>query len=130
MSNKYQMFYKMDREQRPVPCDIAEWSGQVGGDDWRIARSIVGGLDISTIFTGLPMVSLVDDDQYFYETMVFGDNRLLKLISGNTSEDISSIFAKFFGITENQCRYRTVEEARAGHAELVRLAEQVVARLN
>jgi hypothetical protein len=88
---------------------------------------------VSTVFLGLPYPSnTLEDDgcNFLFETMVFGADLVRKEIVARCRDDLSSLFGKFFGTLEVQRRYRTAAEARAGHAEMVRLAGEAVAGTN
>lgn len=92
------MWHKMDEDHRPVPCDVEEW----GKADRKVALDMVGDYRVSTVFLGYdagPVMGLKGRmEPRWFETMVFG---------GGGLDD------------EYQQRYKTYEEALAGHTELV-----------
>ena len=95
-----------------------------------VARDNIGGLDISTVFLGIahPNNKIIDEENdmdYLFETMLFGEDELIQKVIDASGEDNSSLLAKMFGLDkpEFQVRYKTVDEARKGHAKLVELVK-------
>ena len=95
-----------------------------------VALDNIGGLDISTVFLGIahPNNKIIDEEDtmnYLFETMLFGEDELIQKIINASGEDNSSLITKMFGLDkpEFQVRYKTVDEARKGHAKLVELVK-------
>lgn len=127
-------YFKCDSDWNPIPCsDVLEWARWFETADRKVARTEVLGVTVSTVFMGITMCSpSFDDDSidYLFEMMVFGADELIEQISGSTTDDVNSIFGKFFGFTEVQKRYKTYDEAKAGHEEMVKFVTQVLASRN
>lgn len=133
-SDRLLRFYKLDENQKPVLCksmfEFAQWYDKL--ENRKIAHDdIQDGLFVSTVFLGLPTVSnSFQDDGYdfMFETMALGNSELIEKIckSINYDRQDSSIFSKFLGGGDIQRRYRTVEEARAGHTEIVKVVKQAL----
>lgn len=88
-----------DRQGRPL--DLGSWSQLLTDEDYKIvARSVVNGYAVSTVWLGLDH-QFGQGSPLIFETMVFATEAL---------EDA--------GICE---RYSTEDEARAGHDEIVTL---------
>jgi hypothetical protein len=113
----------MDEQGNIIPVeDFLEWSIWFAEANRTIGRTQIGELTVSTVFLGLSHVSnnFADErGEYLFETMVFGPDELLQKLLAETPEVDASIFAKVFGMTDIQRRYRTAEEARQGHAVIV-----------
>lgn len=94
--------YTLD-EHTPVPCDnLMEWGKWMEKAGARIvARTMVGSVRVSTVFLGLDH-SFDDGPPILFETMVFGGP-----------------------MNQYQDRYRTWDEAEAGHRATVEQVEAV-----
>jgi hypothetical protein len=93
------IYYKLDGHT-PVPVDHSQWP-LIGHEDVkamaesvgaRVASSVIGDVEISTVFTGLDMQHF-DGPPLLFETMAFPSNEVW--------------------------RYSTWEQAETGHAEIV-----------
>jgi hypothetical protein len=103
--------------REPVRIDPREWSywrAMAGEEGIRVAKTeFPSGLLVSTVFLGLDHNHWPEDDSrpILFETMCFVPDG-----EGREHEDVPMI------------RYRTWAEAEAGHAEVVKQAEQVEAQ--
>ena len=94
-------YYILDGET-PIPLSDYEW------EEWRgVRRHIIRNTDllggeVSTIFLGINHNYAEPSDPILFETMVFGGD-----------------------LDGTQERYRTYEEAIAGHAEMIEKVERV-----
>ena len=118
----------------PVPeSDVLRWSEWMMKDEHRrVAKTAVMECEVSTVFLGVKTCSNRMDEggvDWMFETMVFGPDAVIAHLSELTDDDVS-IFAKAFGGADFQRRYRTVEDARAGHAEIVALVRRALAERN
>lgn len=122
--------YILDENGNPVPePNLHKWGRWFQTADRHVAKDSYGGLDVSTIFLGLKHCSNnFDDDEggYLFETMVFGDEELIKEVTKSPLMRDSSIFAKFLGCTDIQRRYKTRAEALEGHAEILKLVKETL----
>lgn len=102
-------YYRSEAGGRIVPCaSVLEWgrwfegSGNVPFDQGgrRVAwTDLPDGVHVSTVFLGMDHALIGDGPPVLFESMIFGGEH-----------------------DQWQDRYHTVEAARAGHAEAVRLA--------
>ena len=90
---------------KPVPCeDLMEWGTWFEKADREVAKHIVNGIRVSTIFLGLDHG--FGGKLLLYETMTFNDR---------TTKEVSGL--KPF--VEIQKRYATRAEAIIGHGEVI-----------
>jgi hypothetical protein len=124
------MRYKMDEDGNIIPVeDLLEWVVWYAEADRTIGKTQIGELTVSTVFLAMSHRSnnfAEDGDDYLFETMVFGPDELLQKLHAQTPEVDTSIFAKVFGMTDIQRRYRSAEEARQGHAAIVAAVREVM----
>lgn len=59
-------------KETPVPVDLITWAKWMQTGDTRVARDVVGNIEISTVFLGLDH-SFGHGPPLLYETMLFGD---------------------------------------------------------
>jgi hypothetical protein len=87
------LYYRLNADGTTTP--VAEWPNQ-GIDERRVARDdVTHGIEVSTVFLTLDHRH-GDGPPILFETMIFG------------------------GEYDNWCyRYRTIDQARAGHARVV-----------
>ena len=97
------MYYILDENKNPVPCELmvwAEWFETL--EDRRVAKSIVNGKRISTVFLGLDHGDFMEGEPNhkpaIFETMVF------------PAEGMLDIYCQ---------RYSTWQEAEEGHQRAV-----------
>lgn len=66
-------FWKLTPEG-PVPCSAEEWENRDPMDllERTVARCIVGGVMISTVFTGINVQKEKDGPPLLYQTHIFG----------------------------------------------------------
>jgi hypothetical protein len=92
------LFYKLDKDGEPVPCNDSEnfglWFDKA---DRTVAKTIIGEVTISTVFLAIDH-SFGGRKPILYETMIFGGQHDME-----------------------QWRYSTKEEAIIGHEEAVSL---------
>lgn len=99
-------WYILNENKEPVPADVTEaakWlypDKEGKGDNRRVAQTIIGDVNISTVFLGLDH-QFGDGPPLVFETMIFG---------GEHNED--------------QWRYSTWGEAMKGHEAAVRLVSR------
>lgn len=91
--------------RRPVPVDTLTWARwfEVTAHR-RVARAVVHGVEVSTMFMGVDSSFMPDGPPILFETMVFGG-----------------------GLDHEQWRYATWDEAECGHrlmCQLVRRAKR------
>lgn len=112
--------------------DVVEWSNWFSNGNRDVGKTTVGPFNVSTVCMGLWAVDndMTSDRMCVFETMVFGDTALVKALTKQASEVTRSIFGMFCGAHDYQRRYATLEEARAGHAEVVEFVKKFVASLN
>jgi hypothetical protein len=124
------MRYKMDEQGKIIPVeDILEWVAWYADADRTIGKTQIGELTVSTVFLAMSHRSnnfTEEGDDYLFETMVFGPDELLQKLHAESPEVDTSIFAKLFGMTDIQRRYRTAEEARLGHAAIVGAVREIM----
>jgi hypothetical protein len=95
--NKFNGRYILNEQGRPIPePDLLKWAQwfEDSGELRRVAHDVKGKLSISTVFIALDH-SFGEGEPMLYETMVFG------------------------GREDMQERYRTREEALAGHKRIL-----------
>lgn len=130
------MFFKVDENWNHILVrDVLEWARWFETANRQVERTEIGEVFVSTVFLGVCHCSPQLDGETTYdnlfETMVFGPPDLIAYLSKAHVGDCTSIFSKFFGGGRDiQLRYRTVTEARAGHAEMVRYVQQSLAERN
>lgn len=101
-------YYILDG-RKPVRCyDLIDWSGWFDRADRAVAKTVVGGTMVSTVFLGIDHNFFGHGCPVLFETMVFCDEE--------TCND-------GFG----QWRYCTWEEAEAGHRDVVAKLERIAA---
>ena len=94
MSERYKL-----NGHKPVPvADLLEWAWWIETAERRVAENRVGTYRVSTVFLGLNHNWLPAGKPILFETMVFGPGSL----NGET------------------VRYETWEQAKAGHAKMVK----------
>jgi len=84
--------------RKPVPCkDLSEWASSISQQESRrVGLTTIDDIEVSTVFMGLDHNYSNSGPPILFETMVFR------------------------GLNSGDCyRYRTWEEAEAGHAEVV-----------
>lgn len=89
-------YYILNESGEPIPCsDITEWAKWLATADRTIAKTVIDGRLVSTVFLGLDH-SFSGGPPILFETMVFdnGDDDMMR-------------------------RYATRAEAIGGHAETV-----------
>ena len=94
------LYWRLDGMNKPVPCSSAEFAEMYRDDfsrrvDWTELHTPSGRVVVSTVFLSLDH-SFGDGPPVLFETMTFGGQQ-----------------------DGNQCRYRTWDEAVAGHATVV-----------
>ena len=130
------MWFIMDDDHNVIPCDdIIEHAKWMMDHKKKIVEQTrVGEVDISTVFLGIGHCnSQFGGDSsfdYVFETMAFGPEELIDVIVRNTTEDISSVMAKFCGWSDLQRRYKTWDEAKKGHKETVDFVTKILAQRN
>lgn len=126
------LYYIADKDFRNIrpATDCFEWARWFADVNNRtVAKTSVLEIDISTIFLGLLTCSnnIADTSMdWMFETMVFGPPTVIEQLSAATTENVNSILAAFCGVTDFQRRYKTVEDARAGHDETVKFIRRVL----
>ncbi len=96
MSDKYIL-----NGHRPVPCeDLMTWAKWFGTADRTVAKTLIDGVEVSTVFLGLDH-RFSNGPPLLFETVVFGPEN------------------------EECDRYSTWEEAEAGHREMCRMVSAV-----
>jgi hypothetical protein len=113
--------------------DVREWALWLETTDRTIGRDVIDGVEVSTAIVGCTMVGNALGDQtedYYFETMLFGTDDVIEYLNRNQAEDCTSIFNKVFGGWSYQRRYRTLGEARGGHAETVAYVRRMMAARN
>lgn len=92
-------YYILDGDRiKAVP--FGDWAIWFETADRKIARTEIGDVLVSTVFLGLDHSFLPDSPPILFETMIFGGEH-----------------------DGYQDRYRTIEEAKAGHERAVRIAK-------
>lgn len=94
--------YYVLNDRLPIPCaNLKAWSEQFERIDRRtVAKTVVGGTLVSTVFLGIDHNFSETGPPVLFETMVFGD--------GETCDD-----------DLGQWRYCTWDEAEEGHRAVV-----------
>ncbi len=125
------LHYTTDETWRPIPCeDLMTWARWMASANRSVAKTKVGNMEVSTVFLGFICPYFNGEDGSFFESMVFAPHETIEKLCKATSEDMRSIFARFLGNMEIQKRYRTIEEARAGHDQIVKFVEEFFAARN
>jgi len=101
--------YMLDADRNPTPVDPISWDdarrrASLDGS-WRVARDVVRGLVVSTVFVGIP--SSPSLPHHLFETMV----RDLATAGG-----VELAFDEDLGL---RARYTSWADAEAGHARTV-----------
>lgn len=136
MTDTPPLFYRAEPpDWQPVSePDALKWALWFRMADRRVAYDEVAECRVSTVFLGLKTCSPRSADpglDYMFETMVFGPDEVIAQLVVATTDDVTSVFTKFFGGTPDfQRRYRTAAEARAGHAQTVRFVRRVLLSRN
>jgi hypothetical protein len=109
-SKRWQLYYKLDENKRPVPCSREEaWGDQ---PSTQMADTSTEHFRISTIFLCIDHGFSDDGPPICFETMVFDKQ-------GHTAkfpdDDAEFVAHEDFG----QWRYATYEDAMAGHQQAV-----------
>lgn len=86
----------LDEHGAIVPCDALTWARWFEKADKSIARTKVADCEVSTVFLGLDLGYHGAGPPEWFETMVFGGP-----------------------LDQEQMRYETMEQAKAGHREMV-----------
>lgn len=86
----------LDERGAIVPCDVLTWARWYEKADRSIARTEVADCEVSTVFLGLDHNYHEAGPPQWFETMVFGGP-----------------------LDQEQARYETMEQAKAGHQEMV-----------
>ncbi len=126
-------FYKMDEQGCPVSCSAEEFCRTYNSGGRTIGKTEVGEATVSTVFLGIPHVSNRLDQEgkdFLFETMVFAPDSVMDLLKESRANQFPSIAGLCLGVFEVQRRYRTVEEARQGHEEMVNLVREILAEVN
>jgi hypothetical protein len=131
-------YYKADKDWNVIPCrNMLEWARWFETADRIVELTEVLGVSVSTVFLGVPhahpqsfLLTDYDNAPLLFETMVFGPDDVIEQLTKATSEDLSSILAKFCGSFDIQKRYRNIAEARAGHKEMVDYVRAVLVSRN
>lgn len=110
-------FYKLNPDGTTEPCTIEEWSQWMAGEggDKHIAETFTHSCRVSTVFLGINH-AFGRGAPVLFETMVFENQPRLR----RSADGWEMGFSSLYGI-----RYRTVDEARAGHAKVVQLLESL-----
>jgi hypothetical protein len=89
-------FHPMYYDRDSQPCSQQFWISKLRDLDYkRVAYTVIGEMYVSTVWLGLNH-SFVDGPPEIFETMVFGGE-----------------------LDQEQWRYSTIEQARAGHEDVV-----------
>lgn len=105
-------WYTLDENEQPVSMGDWPTRGFKALEVWPPMKTKVDGYEVSTVFLGLDHQH-GDGPPLLWETMIFGDGPV-PWASGDEQE--------------YQDRYTSADDARAGHAETVRLLrEQIIA---
>lgn len=95
------LYYVLDKNGTPRAVDATEWGAFFGDiDNRRVALDKVGRVEVSTIFLGLDH-GYGEGPPVLFESMIFG---------GKLDGEVQ--------------RYRTIDAARKGHAELVQAVKK------
>ncbi len=116
--------YILTEDHRVVPePDLLTWARWFEEADRHVAKDLVGPYRVSTVFLGLDHDFVaeffpgVSRSPLIFETMVFDDSR----------EESSAWFSRTFHPSFNfQRRYRSWDEAKAGHEYAVKIAERML----
>lgn len=101
--------YKLDGKFAVRCNDLFEWGEWMEDfSNTRVALDTIEGITVSTVFLGLDHNFFEHGDPHLFETMVF-------------TED---------GVSREQFRYFTWEEAETGHKEMVKFVQAEVADAN
>jgi hypothetical protein len=63
------------KDRTPIPCvDLLEWAAwfATNKDHMRVARDVIEGVEVSTVFLGLDHQWRIGDKPLLFETMIFG----------------------------------------------------------
>lgn len=103
--------FVMDKQGRVIlEPDLLAWAMQQGNNK-AIAATAIGHYWVSTVFLGLDHGFMCRP--LFFETMIFNQEK---------KEE-----GRLLGEDEGQRRYTTIDEARAGHADMVAMLEAELA---
>jgi hypothetical protein len=126
--------YMLDADGEPVETDdLLEWCRWFETADRSVGDTHLGPLRVSTAFLGVPHCdnSLTGDGfDFLWETMVFGPTKVVECVEQQSGGDHRSLFAKILGTPDFQRRYRTRQEAEAGHEKVVELVRSALAASN
>jgi rubrerythrin len=134
-------YYLMDEAGNVTKCtNLFEWAFQfdalVKNGKNVVETTELHDLLVSTVFLGVGTCSnhlagiATEDFNYIFETMVFGDQTKLEVIRRASPDDITSIFGKVLGFVDIQQRYKTLAEAKEGHARMVEFINRVLLSRN
>ena len=101
-------WYRLDENGEPHECythdEYHSWrKSEAGEKAWRVAEDFVNGVRISTVFLGLDHSYEGRGGPILWESMTFG--------------------GEAWGVEQVCDRYRSLDEARAGHATIVEKAK-------
>ena len=96
------LWYKLDKNHNPVPCNDGEYPKKEQSNEaqWRVGNDMIGDVQVSTVFLGLDH-RFGDGTPILFETMIFGGEH-----------------------DEYQERYETWDEALEGHKRAIEMVKK------
>jgi hypothetical protein len=95
------MYYKLDENNNPIPCDIIEWAVRFEGKQDIVAYTVIKNIKISTVFLGFDHNTGPIGPPILWETMI--------------SNDLNS--------SEYQVRYTSYKDAVEGHLKAIQTVD-------
>ncbi len=136
----YQFYFILDERNNSIPeLDAIKWARWM--EDARKSRRTVVGQQtfkirghemlVSTVFLGANHNFLRDEEEpILYETMVLGNEDIIKELAKMSEQVESSIIAMFTGTIDIQRRYNSRTAAIKGHDQMVHFVEVCSVQLN
>jgi hypothetical protein len=67
------MYYTLDNQHNPIPAEMTDFKEFFSDiDRYRVDRTVIGNVEISTVFLGIDHGFSDDGPPVLFETMIFG----------------------------------------------------------
>ena len=114
--------YRLGPDGEPIPCELETWAKSLGLEETRIAWTVVGVCEVSTIFLGVEH-GYREDKPVLWETMLFqpphGPTRPEMPAWGESEDAWETYHSKLGEGDGQQWRWTSQAEALAGHRDIV-----------